>query len=117
MVLGQARMQRCLRVVSPIEKFKRPIRTVQCVLHIEISLQTKFYIFSNFFTIFFRFLKIVVIGGSKTIWIKNFVKSEKNSKKIQKNVKFGLQRDFNTENILDGSDRPLELQKLRNDRD
>ena len=39
-------------------KFKLSISSAQHVLHIEMCLETKFYIFWNFFTIFKRFLKI-----------------------------------------------------------
>ena len=40
-------------------------------------------------------------------WISDFVKYLINSKKIQKNVKFGLQVDYNIENKMNGSDRPF----------
>ena len=52
MVLVQVRMQRYLYIISPIRKFKHPIRTVEYDLHIEISLETKFYIFFEFFYYF-----------------------------------------------------------------
>ena len=39
----------------------------------------------------------------------DFQKSFKNSKKIPKNVKFGLQAHFNMEINLNGSDRRFEL--------
>ena len=42
-------------------------------------------------------------------WINNFVKYLINSKKIQKNVKFGLQAHINIENKMNGSDRPFEF--------
>ena len=41
-------------------------------------------------------------------WINNFVKYLINNKKIQKNVKFGLQAHINMENKMNGSDRPFE---------
>ena len=40
-------------------------------------------------------------------WINNFVKYLINSKKIQKNVKFGLQAHINMENKMNGLDRPF----------
>ena len=52
MVLAQARMHRACGIISPIENLKLPTQTVEYDLHIEISLETKFYIFLNFFTIF-----------------------------------------------------------------
>ena len=42
----------CLHVVSTNQKSKWPIRTIKHDLYIEISLETEFYIFLNFFTIF-----------------------------------------------------------------
>ena len=42
-------------------------------------------------------------------WISDFVKYLINSKKIQKDVKFGLQVDYNMENKMNGSDRRFEL--------
>ena len=42
-------------------------------------------------------------------WINNFVKYLINSKKIQKNVKFGLQAHINMENKMNGSDRLFEF--------
>ena len=38
-------------------------------------------------------------------WINNFQSGLINSKKIQKNVKFGLQAHINMENKMNGSDR------------
>ena len=58
-------------------------------------------------TIFSDFLKISVLIIKKTEKnLKNcdFQKSERNSKKFPKNVKFGLQAHFNMENMLKGSD-------------
>ena len=40
-------------------------------------------------------------------WINNFQSGLIYSKKIQKNVKFGLQADINMENKMNGSDRPF----------
>ena len=40
-------------------------------------------------------------------WINNFVKYLINSKKIQKNIKFGLQAHINMENKMNDSDRPF----------
>ena len=45
-------------LVLAFSKFKLSISSAQHVLHIKMCLETKFYIFWNFFTIFKRFLKI-----------------------------------------------------------
>ena len=101
--------------------FKRRIFSVQRDLHIKMCLETKFYIFWKFFTISFGFLKIPVFNNKKIIKkvLKNrdFQKSERDSKKISKNVKFGLQVHFNMKNMLKGSDRLFELWKWRYERE
>ena len=60
----------------------------------------------TFFWIFLLFFKI----GTKSLFFErsrysDFVPILKNSKKIQKNVKFGLQAHINMENKMNGSDR------------
>ena len=85
MVLDQVQSKRCLIVVSSIEMFKQPIRTVEHDLHIEISLETKFPIFLNFFTIFSDILKMVILDGSEIIRLTNLsslLKIVKNFKKM-----------------------------------
>ena len=57
-----------------------------------------------------------------TIWlshhrISDFQSGLINSKKFQKNVKFGLQAHFNMENMLSWSDQLFELRKLKNELD
>ena len=96
MVLVQVRMQRYLYIVSPIRKFKHPIRTIEYYLHIEISLETKFFIFLEFFLLFFPdILKMVILDGYKVIRLTNLSSLLKIVKNFKKNVKFGLQGDFN----------------------
>ena len=75
-------------------------------------LETKFYIFWNFFIIYYATLKIgdpmvasVFIVWLSHRWINNFQSDLINSKKIPKNVKFGLQAHFNTEITSNGLDR------------
>ena len=99
-----------LRPFVPLSSPKQSIRTIQDDLHIEMCLETKFYIFWNFFTIFKRFLKISFWYEQffnsdftiQTLFIPktDFEKSFKNSKKIPKNVKFGLEAHFDMENTL-----------------
>ena len=105
-------------------KFKLSISSAQRVLHIKMCLETKFYIFWNFFTIFKRFLKISFwyeqclnskITVEKLFILKtDFQKSFKNSKKIPKNIKFGLQAHFNMENMLSTWNRQFEFWKHEN---
>ena len=114
-MLVQVRMHGACDIISPIQKFKRPIRTVGHDLHIEISLETKFFIFLKFFTIFSDILKMVILDGYEVIRLTNFVTSIKNSKKNLKNVKFGFQGDFNMEITFNGSDRSFELLNWRYD--
>ena len=78
------RCQACQATKFYIQKFKRPIRTVEHDVHIEIFLETKFYIFLKFFTIFKRCDKL---DGSEKFRLTNFVTSLKNSKKFQKKCK------------------------------
>ena len=97
-------------LVLAFSKFKLSISSAQRVLHIKMCLVTKFYIFWNFFTIFKRFFKISFWYEQclnsdftvQTLFIPktDFQKSFKNSKKIPKNVKFGLQAHFDMENTL-----------------
>ena len=70
-VLVQVRMHGACGIVSLIQKYKRPIRTVGHDLHIEISMETKFFIFLNFFTIFSDILKRVILDGYEVIRLKN----------------------------------------------
>ena len=79
-------------------------------------LETKFYIFWNFFTIYKATLKIAdpTVASVFTIWlshhcISDFQSGLINSKKIPKNVKFGLQVHFNMEITSNGLDRPFGL--------
>ena len=65
-------------------KFKWPIRTVDLVLHINMCLETKFYIFWNFFTISLDLLKIAVFYGPDLLKTAIFNKSKKIVKKFQK---------------------------------
>ena len=44
--------QKCNQFIFQFLKSKKSIQTVRCVLHIEMCLETKFYIFWNFFTIY-----------------------------------------------------------------
>ena len=65
----------------------------------------------NFFTIYEATLKIAdsTVASDFTILISDFRSGLINSKKIQKNVKFGLQKHINIENKMNGSDRPFEF--------
>ena len=81
-----------------------------------MCLETKFYIFLNFFTIYEATLKIVdpTVTSDFTVllshrWINDFQSGLINSKKIQKNVKFGIQTHINMENRMNGSDRLFEF--------
>ena len=47
-------------------------------------------------------------------WISDFQSGLINSKKILKNVKFGLQAYFNMKNMLNGSDRVSEFLNVQN---
>ena len=58
-MLRVAQVCSCYGSVSPNPKFKLPIRTVHHYIHIEICLETKFYIFINCFTIFYIDMKFV----------------------------------------------------------
>ena len=83
-VLLEAPKSRCFHLVSTNQKSKWPIRTVKRDLHIEISFETKFYIFMNFFTIYNgrdKFVNLIFSNPSnKTI----FYLSEKIVKKFKK---------------------------------
>ena len=72
-------------LISSFLKSKQSIRTAQHDLHVKICLETKFYIFWNFFTIFLDLLKIAVfqinLDHKKTAI---FNKSKKIVKKISK---------------------------------
>ena len=91
-----------------------------------MCLETKFYIFWNFFTIFKRFLKTRTVYEQclnskitvETLFIPktDFEKSFKNSKKIPKNVKFSLQAHFHMKNTLSTWNRQFEFWKRKNER-
>ena len=105
-------------------KFKLSISSAKHVLHIEMCLETKFYIFWNFFTIFKQFLKISFWYEQffnsdftvQTLFIhcSDFQKSFINSKKIPKNVKFSFQAHFDMENTLSTWNRQFEFWKHEN---
>ena len=61
--------------------------------------------------IFFEICLLFIKMGTKIQWSEysDFVKYLINSKKIQKNIKFGLQAHFKIEIKLNGSDRLFEL--------
>ena len=67
-------------------------------------LETKFYIFWKFFTIFLEFLKITALLNffiiSYLMKSCDFQKFWKNSKNFSKNIKFGLQAHFNMKIVL-----------------
>ena len=92
-----------IRFKFKISKSKRSIRTVHLVLHINMCLETKFYIFLNFFLLFIKYFTKLLIQQwlHKTVksgvhrWISDFQSGLINSKKIPKNVKFGLLADIN----------------------
>ena len=76
--------------------------------------------FTFFFEFFYYLLSILQNcwsnGGCTkqwNRWINNFVKYLINSKKILKNVKFGLQAHINMENKINGSDRPFEFSNFK----
>jgi hypothetical protein len=59
----------CFAFVSQIWKFKRPIQIIEHHLHIEISLEIKFYIFLKLFAIFemgTKFADLTISAPSKT---------------------------------------------------
>ena len=64
-----------------------------------------FEIFDYFFRIFENPCFLALFYYFFIIKIRDFQKSFKNSKKISKNVKFGLQAHFNMEIMLSGLDR------------
>ena len=81
-----------------------------------MCLETKFYIFWNFFTIYYDTLKIAdpTVASDFTVWlshrwISDFQSGLINSKKIPKNVKFGLLAHFNMEITSNSLDRPFGL--------
>ena len=57
----------------------------------------------------------VILDDSENFRLTNFVTSFKNSKKIQKNIKFDLQGYFNIEIMFNGSDRSFGLLICRYD--
>ena len=74
-----------------------------------MCLETKFYIFWKFFTIFLDLLNIAVFYGPDLSEKQRFSINLKNSKKFPKNVKFGLQTHINMKDKMNGSDRPFEF--------
>ena len=72
--------------ISLFLKFKNSIRTFQRVLHIKMFLETKFYIFWKFFTIFSEFF--IKLNNnkkkkfSKVMTFKNYEKIVKNFQKL-----------------------------------
>ena len=84
-MLRVARICPCYGSVSPNPKFKLPIRTVHHDIHIEICLETKFYIFLNFFTIFYigmKFVNLKLLKSFKTYKFITLLKIVKNFQKI-----------------------------------
>ena len=77
--------------------------------------EDQIFYFLNFFTIFKRLDKFVNLITSEPSNMTIFNISEKIVKNFKKNVKFGLQRDFNIEIMFNGSDRSFELFNWRND--
>ena len=75
-----------------------------------MCLETKFYIFLKLFYYLFRIFQNQCFsenyGPSKTVIFKN---SKKIVKNFQKNIKFGLQAQFNMDINLNGLDRRFEL--------
>ena len=66
--------------------------------------------FFEFFLLFIKyFTKLLLFSGPELSKNSSFVKYLINSKKIQKNIKFGLLAHFNIELMLNGSDRLFEL--------
>ena len=51
-MLPQALGPKCCHPIFDFSKSKQSIQTVHLVLHINICLETKFYIFWNFFSIY-----------------------------------------------------------------
>jgi hypothetical protein len=72
--------------------------TVKSVLHIEIYLEIKFYIFLERFSIFWRIRKLFLVKIINSMHFHPFKKIQK----ISKNVKFGLQTYFNMKNTFNG---------------
>ena len=70
-----------------------------------MCLDTKFYIFWNFFTIFLDLFKIAIFYGPYLSKKQRFSIDLKNIKKIPKNVKFGLQTHINMDNMMNGLDQ------------
>ena len=89
-------------------KSKQLIQTVQLVGYVKMCLQIKFYIFLNFFWVYSDGYKNSMVW----IWLV-FVPILINSKKIPKNVKFGLQAHFNMEITSNGLDRSFGLSKWK----
>ena len=68
------------------------------------------FIFFGIFLLFIKyFTKLLFLDNSGPLKNNSFVKYLINSKKIQKNIKFGLLAHFNMELMLNGSDRLFEL--------
>jgi hypothetical protein len=61
--------------------------------------------FFEFFLLFFTVSRIFFFYGSESYKSIDFLPILKKVKKIEKNVKFGLQARFNMDIILNGSDR------------
>jgi hypothetical protein len=93
MVLREVQNLPYFASVSRIWKFKRSIQTIEHDLHIELSLEIKFYFFLNFFTIFQMSTKSLVLDGAKIVRSANFVP----------NMKI----------MFNGLDRPFKLSNLR----
>ena len=86
-------------------KFKQSIQTVQHDLYTKICFETKFYIFFEFFLLFFKyFTKLLFLDNSGPLKNNSFVKYLINSKKFKKVVKFDLKAHFNIEIMLNGLD-------------
>jgi hypothetical protein len=112
MVLREAQNLSCFASVSRTWKFKWLILTIEHDLHIDISLEIKFYIFWKFL-LFFKWIQNLLIW-----WFLHHPKlailyPSKNSKKFKKNINFDLQGYINMKIMFNSLDRPFELSNSR----
>ena len=75
----------------------------------KIYLETKFYIFEIFLLFFETIRKLVDLKILDDPKVSDFLPIKKNSKKVPKNIKFGLQVYFHIIIMLSGLDQPFEF--------